>query len=99
MATLEAIKPVIQERTAEDELVRAIDIDVREDGFGEDALYVTLTLADPSTDDDRWNVDHLQQLRETVDEALAAQDLQMTWYVVFTPEHADIDDEGDQLQL
>jgi len=80
---------------AGDTAVRDVRVEVREDAFGEDALMVILVLSDPPDDQESWPVDDLRALRRRLREVLAPRldEIGMPWYVMFEPEHPDLEDE------
>ena len=95
-----AVKP-LKDETVGRTLVRDVRVERHPDSSGEDAYYVTLVLADPPVGQDTWPLDDLRRMRGAVRRALGqASDLDATWYVVFEPEHLDLDDgRGGQLAI
>lgn len=97
MTVLDAIRPM-KHQTVGATIVRDIRVERQQDSFGEEAYFVVLVLADPPEGEDSWPLADLRSLRQAVREAIAArvQDLDATWYVVFEPEHPDLEDEDDE---
>jgi hypothetical protein len=91
-------------RSAGDTVVRDVRVDVREDAFGDEALFVVLVLSDPPEGHESWPVDDLRALRRFVRDYLTENtpDLATPWFVVFEPEHPDLDaseDDNEQLDF
>lgn len=85
-------------------IVRDIRVEVQPDAFGEDALFIVLVLSDPPAGHDSWPIDDLQAMRQGLRERIAPHldELPLPWFVVFEPEHPDLEeleDENGQLGL
>jgi hypothetical protein len=75
-------------------VVRDVRVERREDAFGEEALFIVLVLADPPDGVETWPVNDLRTLRRRVREHLSEKvDDRVPWFVVFEPEHPDLEDE------
>jgi hypothetical protein len=98
-ATVEQLPPALRDQTAGNTIVRDVRAEMREDSSDRMALFVVLVLANPPEGLDHWPVDDLWELRRIVRAAIAERvpDLDVPWYVVFEPEHPDLDD-GDEAQ-
>jgi len=98
MTVLDAIQPM-KHQTVGNTIVRDIHVERQPDSVGDEADFVVLVLADPPEGEDTWPLEDLRSLRQAVREAIAerVKDLDATWYVVFEPEHPDLDDGDPQL--
>jgi hypothetical protein len=98
MTVLDAIQPM-KHQTVGHTIVRDIRVERQPDSSGEEAYFVVLVLADPPEGQDSWPLEDLRSLRQAVREAIAERvpDIDATWYVVFEPEHPDLEDDDEQL--
>jgi len=81
--------------------VRDAKVRFEVDASGEEALYVVLTLANPTRGQATWPIDDLWALRRHVLEIKTRlerdlnEPVELPWFVVFEPERAsDLEDEG-----
>lgn len=97
MATVERLPDELEDRSAGDTRISRVQIRVGEDSLGEPAMFVILTLSDPPNGLDTWPVDDIWALRRKVRDAIAkvAPDLELPWFVMFEPEHAEDLEAGD----
>jgi hypothetical protein len=101
MVVADRLPDALREHQAGTTEVRRAAVRFDEDSSGAEALYVILTLANPTQGQETWPVDDLWALRRDVlevkDRLEAEHDeaIDMPWYVVFKPEKpAELEDEG-----
>jgi hypothetical protein len=95
-ATIEQLPPALRDQSAGNTIIRDVRVEMGEDSSERVSLFVVLVLANPPEESDHWPVDDLWELRRRVRTAIAERlpDLDVPWYVVFEPEHPDLDDDG-----
>jgi hypothetical protein len=83
--------------------VRNTRVEFREDSSGDEAVYIILTLANPTAGQQTWPIDDLWALRREVREIKTeaekdAKDIiDFPWFIVFEPEKpSELEDEGLQ---
>jgi len=98
MAVLEQLPPAMKGRTAGATIVRDVRVEFQPDSFGEDAAFIIVVLSDPPAGQDAWPVADLRAIRQSLREYIQsrAPDLPIPWFVVFEPEHPDLDDSEDE---
>src|SRR5262245_57874820 len=95
-ATVEQLPPALRDQSVGDTIVCDVRVDMRADSSDRLALFVVLVLANPPKGLDHWPVDDLWELRRRVRAAIAERvpHFDAPWYVVFEPEHPELDDNG-----
>jgi hypothetical protein len=95
-ATVERLPPALRDQSAGDTIIRDVRVETRGDSSDRLSLFVVLVLTNPPAGLDHWPVDDLWELRRRVRAAIADKlpDLDIPWYVVFEPEHPDLDGES-----
>lgn len=96
-ATVEQLPPALKHQSAGKTIVRDVRVETREDSSERIALFVVLVLANPPDGMDHWPVDDLWQLRRLVRAEIGERlpNLEIPWYVVFEPEHPELDGDGE----
>jgi hypothetical protein len=96
-ATVEQLPPALRDQSAGNTIVRDVRVEMGEDSSDRVALFVVLVLANPPEGLDHWPVDDLWELRRRVRAAITERlpDLDVPWYVVFEPEHPDLDGDSE----
>ncbi len=92
-ATVEQLPLALKDQSAGNTIIRDVRVEMREDSSDRLALFVVLVLGNPPDGLDHWPVDDIWNLRRKVRTAIAdrAPNLDVPWYVVFEPEHPDLD--------
>lgn len=91
MVVADRLPDALREHQAGKTEVRDARVRVEADGSGNDALYIVLTLANPSRGQATWPTDDLWALRRDVLEIKTKLEdehgsLDLPWFVVFEPE-------------
>jgi hypothetical protein len=101
MVVADRLSNELKEHQAGRTEVRNASVRFEEDASGQEALYIVLTLANPTRGQATWPVDDLWALRRDVLDikTRAEHDLKepisLPWFVVFEPEKpSDLEDEG-----
>jgi hypothetical protein len=99
MAAIDELRPAMLGSAAGRTTVHDVRVETHDDSSGDEALFVIIVLGDPPEGTESWPVEDLRFLRSRVRDVLSRLDLPQRWYVVFEPEHQDLDEEEDQLEL
>ena len=101
MVVADRLTDELKNRHAGKTEVRDARVRVQDDSSGEPALYIVLTLANPSRGQPTWPTDDLWALRREVRaiknrvEDELEDTIDLPWFVVFEPERpSELEDEG-----
>jgi hypothetical protein len=99
VVVLDQVSSEMRDRGAGATFVRDIRVVRRADSSGQDAIFFVLVLSDPPEGQQSWPVDDLRSLRRLVGEIIESleTEIDLPWFVVFEPEHQDLDDDDPQL--
>ncbi|HLH14145.1 MAG TPA: hypothetical protein VKV16_05100 [Solirubrobacteraceae bacterium] len=101
MVVADRLPDELREHQAGKTEVRDAKVRFEQDASGQEALYIVLTLANPSRGQATWPIDDLWALRRDVLEIKTRLEMELKdpislpWFVVFEPEKpSDLEDEG-----
>ena len=101
MVVADRLSSELKEHQAGKTEVRSAKVRFEEDASGNEALYIVLTLANPTRGQATWPTDDLWALRRDVLEVKTRLErelkdpIDLPWFVVFEPEKpSDLEDEG-----